>query len=194
MCGRFYIQVSQKKLDEILDEVANNTADKTDLMTLKVQGEIFPTNIVPVETASGLRAMKWGFATSKRDVINARSETVWEKPMFRSAVLERRCVVPATGYYEWMPNEGGKKTKYQFSLANEEQIFLVGCYRQDRETRIPSFVILTKDATPEFAKIHNRMPVVFTREQADLWLHSDHIDFDEIIHDSVVDLEYSQTK
>ena len=192
MCGRFYIEVDKSKLDEIVSEVEANLPDDEDIISIKMEGEIFPTNIVPVQTAEGIRAMRWGFPMSRKDVINARSETVMEKPMFRTAMLERRCLVIATGYYEWKTEPIGPKTKYEFFSQGSDLIHIAGCFRRDKEAPGLAFVLLTRDATPEFAPIHHRMPVVLDDAQAREWLSAD-ADISRLIAESVTNLEHQPT-
>jgi putative SOS response-associated peptidase YedK len=191
MCGRFVMEIDKKELDEIFKEVQRNVADGQTLMSLKMEGEIFPTNIVPIKTADGYFPMKWGFDMRGRSVINARSETALEKPMFRTALLERRCLIIASGYYEWQDCENGSKTKYEFSVPGQNTMYLAGCYRRDRDEPLDSFVILTRDATPEFEAIHNRMPVVLTDRQAHAWLESDTQNLTRLMADSLTALEYA---
>lgn len=189
MCGRYVVDIDKKTLDEILKEVQSHTVSEAVLMTVKMEGEIFPADTVPVRTASGYQIMRWGFQTNKRDVINARSETALEKPMFRQSMIERRCLVIASGYYEWKHEPGGRKTKYEFFLPDASLLYLAGCYRIERGPSDCSFVILTREATPEFSSIHDRMPVVFTGEQAEAWLGADDGDITGLMEQSTTELK-----
>jgi putative SOS response-associated peptidase YedK len=188
MCGRFVVKIDQRDLEDIAKAVRSNAASNVDLMTLKLDGEISPTDIVPVKTADGLRPMRWGFRLPKRTIINARSETVMEKPMFREAIARQRCVICASGYFEWTQELSGKKTKHQFHLPAHEQLHMAGCYRIEQDSTVPSFVILTKSADSVAAEFHDRMPVVLTSQQADAWLHSPDLDINEIIRNSMTNL------
>jgi len=193
MCGRFVINIDQKHLDEIIAEVQKHVSDTQTLMSLKMEGEIFPTNVVPIKTADGYRPMKWGFEMSGRSgsVINARSETALEKPMFRTAMAEQRCLIIASGYYEWKSEADGSKTKYEFSAPDQPWMFLAGCYRIEKDLPYPAFVILTRDATPAFEPIHNRMPVVFSSAQAEQWLHGTDVNLTELMGSSQTALAYA---
>jgi putative SOS response-associated peptidase YedK len=86
--------------------------------------------------------------------------------------LERRCLIPASGYYEWK-SEGSQKVKYQI-FAPGQMVYLAACYRQEQESEkqvsLPRFVILTQAAAPQLASIHDRMPVLFTADSANRWL------------------------
>ncbi|MCL2492134.1 MAG: SOS response-associated peptidase [Coriobacteriia bacterium] len=191
MCGRFVMKIDQKTLEEIAKQVEQNLADKAEMMSIKMEGEIFPTNIVPIKTSGGLRAMRWGFRAGKRDVINARSETALEKPMFRTAMVERRCLILASGYYEWKKEPDGSKTKYEFSLPDASITYLAGCYRNEEDAPGASFVILTHEPPEKFRAIHDRMPVVLSAQQAEEWLSSDDLDIDGLIARSVTDLTFA---
>jgi putative SOS response-associated peptidase YedK len=117
--------------------------------------------------------MQWGFTGfDSKLLINARSETAQTKPTFKKPMLEHRCLVPASGYYEWQKVDNSKaKTKYRF-FNPESLLYLAGCYRKEQNSLLHRFVILTQTATPEFASIHNRMPVIVAPNQVKLWLQN----------------------
>jgi len=188
MCGRYVVEIDKKTLDEIFEEVKSHTVSEAVMMTVKMEGEIFPTDTVPIRTMDGYQIMRWGFRTDKRDVINARSETAMEKPMFRTNMIERRCLIVASGYYEWKHETNSRKTKYEFSLPDYSLFYLAGCYRAERGSSDCSFVILTREATSEFSSIHDRMPVVFTSQQADRWLDADETDITGLMEQSTTEL------
>ncbi|MCL2882404.1 MAG: SOS response-associated peptidase [Coriobacteriia bacterium] len=189
MCGRYVVDIDKKVLDEILEEVKSHTVSEAVMMTVKMEGEIFPTDTVPIRMIDGYQIMRWGFRTDKRNVINARSETAMEKPMFRQSMIERRCLIVASGYYEWKQGTGGRKIKYEFSLLDNSLFYLAGCYRTEHESSECSFVILTREATPEFSSIHDRMPVVFTSQQADRWLEAKDSNITELMEQSTTELK-----
>jgi len=116
--------------------------------------------------------MRWGFEGYKgRPVINARSETALEKPMFQTSMRERRCLIPASGYYEWMKAEGaGRKTKYQFYTPGGS-LYFAGFYRLEKNSVLPHFVILTRQAVGDAEAIHDRMPVILPEKHIEAWLH-----------------------
>jgi putative SOS response-associated peptidase YedK len=171
MCGRYYIEIDEKELREIANEVEKNTRDYPGQMSFKTSGEIFPTDIVPVQTGVGeYQPMKWGFSGfDKKLVINAKSETALQKPMFQESMLERRCLIPASGYYEWK-KAGSKKIKYQFFIP-KTPMFLAGCWRQEKDSPFHTFVILTRPAVKTFEEIHDRMPVIIPQSQMRTWLY-----------------------
>lgn len=173
MCGRYtlYIDTDHEDIVNIVSEVEKNLiggaagADKP-----IATGEIFPTNTAPVLLPSKHRAVPetavWGFPNfhKKGVIINARAETVPEKPMFRQSFYLRRCVVPSTGFFEW----DKEKTKYLFRLPDSDIVYMAGLYNEfDGEKR---FLILTADANPSVAGVHSRMPVVLPKARIGDWL------------------------
>ena len=126
MCGRYQLDPAESaEIERIVRQVQDRV--KT--------GEIFPTNAVPVLAgfAGGLapRPMVWGyprFGDKPGSIINARSETAGERPMFRKSLAERRCVVPTTGFFEWGADGEGKKRKYRFNLPGDRALYLAGLW------------------------------------------------------------------
>jgi len=141
-----------------------------------VMGEVFPANIAPVITCDGAEAVKWGFPHWKGSgvIINARAETSSEKPMFRKPLLNRRCVIPSSGFYEWDRVGGGKKkNKYLLRRPGEHVLFMAGMiniFRDDAGQDYSAFVILTTAANSSVAPIHDRMPVILAPGERDQWL------------------------
>ncbi|MCL2057588.1 MAG: SOS response-associated peptidase [Oscillospiraceae bacterium] len=173
MCGRYYIAIEEDELRDIGEEAEKIVRAFSEPIPLKLQGEIFPTNVVPVRTgADRYVPMKWGFTGfDKKAIINARSETALQKPMFKRAMLERRCLVPASGYYEWKRG-GEKKIRYQIYKTGEP-IYFAGCYRQEKGSPLRTFVILTRAAANGLEEIHDRMPVIIPRSHIMDWLGGD---------------------
>lgn len=170
MCGRYYIHLSEPELMDIARHIEQEWATRDLPMKIKTSGEIFPTDIVPVQTGvDQFEPMKWGFkGFNRRPIINARSETALEKPIFRDAMRDRRCLIPASGYFEWEKIRG-RKIKNAFSLPSGP-IFLAGCYRKEQDTPVFTFVILTREASTELEHIHNRMPVIIPHALRRAWL------------------------
>ncbi len=130
--------------------------------------------------------LTWGmrpvWAKMKRPIINARAETVLQKPMFRDAFQTRRSLIPVTAYYEWRTMPQGKQP-YCIRNKNGEPLFLAGLYTENEG------VILTQDAQEDISFIHDRMPVVVVPERMDAYLseayaarkvirNRDHLDLD----------------
>lgn len=173
MCGRYYIEISDKELRDICDEVrSRDSEENTKQLEIKLSGEIFPTDIVPVITGPlKYLPMRWGFVGfDKKPLINARSETAFDKPTFRDSMLERRCLIPASGYFEWK-REGSKKIKHKIYIPGQSMYF-AGCYRKEKGEPLPRFVILTREAAHGFEEIHDRMPVIIAKNYANNWLNA----------------------
>ncbi len=187
MCTRFYLQQNAPEFNNIFDKVLSSVlADKiTHILVkpIKTSGEIYPTDIVPV-IASNRRGeksefpMKWGFTlpNSKNPVVNARTETASGKPLFTDAWRRRRCIIPASWYYEWehfTSSTGSVKTgsKYAIQPCNSTVTWLCGLYRI--ENGFPVFTILTREPSDELRTIHDRMPLILPREKIEEWIHPD---------------------
>lgn len=172
MCGRYRIDDGRDSIElhDIIEEVNRRVV----VESVKTSGEIFPTDIVPVMANSknmtpAAFAMQWGYSLPDgKRIINARSETAEVKPMFRDGMLQRRCAVPATNYYEW-ERSGGTKTKYAIWPTGSELFYMAGIYRV--ESGKPVFSILTRDPADSIAFIHNRMPVILPSDLVKDWMN-----------------------
>lgn len=168
MCGRYHFSA------ELLDEIRDLTEQKDWKLELGVlDRDIHPGDTAPVITAAGdqggsLRAcrQKWGYPGpgGKGLVFNARSESVFEKRMFRDSVSMRRAVVPVSWFYEWNKN----KEKFTFTKEGSRILFLAGFYGRYEDGE--HFVILTTQANASMAPVHSRMPLVLEREQVRDWI------------------------
>jgi putative SOS response-associated peptidase YedK len=121
--------------------------------------------------------MTWGFPQwdKKGVTINARSETAAEKKMFAKPLVERRCVIPSTGFYEWSHDSGKPKEKYLFNMDGGPMLYMAGLYttfaNSGKEGALSDrFVILTRDANQYMNDIHNRMPVILHKNELTQWL------------------------
>lgn len=154
--------------------------------TLKTEGEILPTDIAPVVAPNAkaktptVYPMVWGFTNPRGNgsvLINARVETASAKPFWKEAWKARRCVIPASYYFEWehltMP-DGKKKTgrKYMIQPKGSRITYLAGLYRieEQKGIRLPVFAILTRQPGPDIAFIHDRMPVILPQESVRAWI------------------------
>lgn len=129
-------------------------------------GEIFPTNQAPILLTQGIAESVWGFPKWRQSgvIINARAETAAEKKMFQPAFRNGRCVVPASGFYEW----NGEKKKLLFQPTADAALFMAGLARSyEGQLR---YVILTTAANASVADVHNRMPVVLPQAAVEAWL------------------------
>ena len=118
----------------------------------------------------------WADSRKGRPNINARAETVAERPAFRDSLRRRRCIVPASGFYEWGSAAAGRQP-YYITMADRSLMAFAGIWAswKDPETRrwIRSCAIITTRANEALAAIHTRMPVILPPQHLDLWLDRD---------------------
>ena len=176
MCGRFARFTPTAELAELLDA--------------RVRDELPPRyNIAPTQNVLAMRldedgkrclsALRWGLIpfwaedqTIGNRMINARAESVHEKPAFRRAFRRRRCLIPADGFYEWQKT-GGKKQPYFIRMADGQPLCFAGLWETwtDPEGEpLESCTILTTDANDDLHPIHHRMPVILLPDRYDPWL------------------------
>ncbi|NLD46767.1 MAG: SOS response-associated peptidase [Clostridiaceae bacterium] len=167
MCGRFLICTDDeyREISDIVSEVEENLSFKP--------GEIFPTNTAPVIVKDRLTFLKWGFYTyDNKLIINARSETIETKPMFRKSFWEKRCLIPANSYFEWKKDKD-KKIKYEISVPQRKLFFMAGLYNtflDKNNNSFTGFVIITTSADESISHIHDRMPAIIEPGLEKLWL------------------------
>ncbi|NYJ02132.1 putative SOS response-associated peptidase YedK [Nocardioides thalensis] len=199
MCGRYAssrspddlaeeFEVVDSRLDKPLAPDYNVAPTKDVYAVLERQSKEHPDE----PPARQLRTLRWGLVPSwAKDpgigskMINARMETVAEKPAFRKAFAVRRCLLPADGYFEWYPTEqkgkSGKPIKQPFYIhpADGSVMAMAGLYEiwkdPTRDDDDPdrfrwTCTVLTTDAPDELGKIHDRMPLLVTRDNRDAWL------------------------
>jgi putative SOS response-associated peptidase YedK len=181
MCCRYWAEESPE-LREIVEEMNRSPlVRKWQKKTgLKTYGEIRPTDVVPViaPNRSGDRAvfpMKWG-VSGKSLLMNARSETAGVKPTFKESWERRRCIIPASWYFEWehlRGNDGKTRTgdKYMIQPKDSPMTWLCGLYRI--EEGLPVFVVLTREPGEEIRFIHDRMPLILPEKYIDAWIRPD---------------------
>ena len=181
MCCRYYMELSPELRPYI--EAADRSPLKEKLVDrlarpLVSSGEVRPTDLVPVLAPSAkahkpsVFPMQWGFSLPDRRnaVFNARVESAKDKPTFQRSWKERRCVVPASYYYEWqhLPASGGRTRpgeKYALQPRGSTVAYLAGLYRIEELEgfKIPVFTILTRPASEELRFLHDRMPLILPR-------------------------------
>ena len=175
MCGRFTLKTDTKKLAEAFAEFEVP-------QELPARYNIAPSQAVAVVANNGehkVEFFQWGLIPSwakdpkiGNQMINARAETLGEKPAFKAAYKRRRCLVLADGFYEWRKEEGKTKTPMYAQLKSGEPFALAGLWEMWRsaEDTILSCTIITTDPNELMAEIHNRMPVILPPEAYKLWL------------------------
>lgn len=184
MCGRFTSLLSPELIIAIRELFGVPVPDSAES-----RYNVAPTQQVLVVRQEGdhnrFDLMKWGlipfWAKDPKigsQMINARSETVHEKPAFRQAIKFRRCIIPAGGFYEWL-RSGDKKQPYYIRMADGSPMFFAGLWEQWKsvgdENFLETFTILTTASNDLVAPLHDRMPVILRPGDCTLWLsHSMH--------------------
>ena len=178
MCGRFSLTQSASALAEAFQ--------------LEEQSAWQPRyNIAPTQTVAAIamasfeirqmRLFRWGLVPSwAKDLaigaklINARAETVAEKPSFRAAFKQRRCLILADGFYEWQHVDRKIKQPYYFQLADRQPFAFAGLWErwQGDAAAVETCTILTTQANEVLQPVHDRMPVIIAPEQYNQWLDS----------------------
>jgi len=179
MCGRF---VQQSTLETLVEQFA------IDVATCEVEPRynVAPTQEVPAIIAHRgqrrLGPLRWGLVPGwAKDtagagrLINARVETVHEKPSFRAAFQRRRCLVPADGFYEWRKRGHGPKQPFFIHRPDRRPFAMAGLWEiwRDGETDYRSCTILTRPAEGPASKLHPRMPLILAADAHDRWLDPD---------------------
>ena len=194
MCGRYYI--AEDDMTEEIARIIDDINRKNTPEGLKTSGEIFPSDVVPVLANSRKQdvqpfAMRWGYSyPGNRPIINARSETASTKPMFKDGMLQRRCLIPASNYFEWEKRDG-KKIKHAIRPVGSRMLYLAGIYHLENHEGVitPTFTILTREAAPGIAFIHHRMPVILPGDYVSDWLNINY-KADEVIQSALLDMEH----
>lgn len=177
MCGRFSITLPDDAMAQLFDAVPSN-----DLPGVP-NFNVCPTNQIHTITSDEgrrrLRPMRWGFIphwyktpTDGPLLINARSETIAEKPAFRAACRERRCLIPATGFYEWTKDNEGNRLPWYIHPAEQDFLAFAGVWQvwDKGDAPLTTCAIVTTEANRTMSEIHHRMPVILGRDDWAKWL------------------------
>lgn len=176
MCGRFVVTSPVDAMARLFTAMpANDLPNVPDY-------NVCPTQTVATVislTDRRLVAMRWGFlphwyktATDGPLLINARSETIATKPAFRDACRTRRCLIPATGFYEWTKGADGERTPWYITRRDDVPLVFAGVWQEWKQDdlRYVTCAIVTCPASPSLAQIHHRQPVMLAPDQWALWL------------------------
>jgi len=155
-------------------------------VSFKQSYNITPSSYCPIvrlnQEKKELVLCHWGLIPSwakdrKITPINAKAETIREKPFFRGAYRHHRCIIPANGFYEWKGSKGNKQP-YYFYPENSEFFGFAGLWEiwERPDVVIESFTIITTEANSVMSPIHERMPVILNKEDYNLWLNNDEYD------------------
>jgi putative SOS response-associated peptidase YedK len=184
MCGRFTHRLTWEQVHGLYNILVPDAGQRQGELELKPRFNAAPTDVLPVcrLNRSGSREiamLRWGLIPYWADdpkigyrTINARGETVATAPAFRAAFRKRRCLVPASGFYEWKKLAGGGKQPYLIQMRDGSPFSFAGLWeRWDKgEAPIETFTIITGEPNSLAAELHDRMPVIIGPEDYDAWL------------------------
>ena len=152
MCGRYVLDMGRKEVAELY-----NGQDVTPPL-LKL--EIYPSSVAPVfvHDCSLPKFCKWGFDGPRNStlLVNARAETVTQKPFFAKDFENNRCAIPCSGFFEWDDD----KNKHLFARTDYDMLYLAGFCKQQDTLR---YIVLTKNATPPVCDVHSRIPLLLSK-------------------------------
>lgn len=187
MCGRYTQTHSQKEVIERfeVEYIAHPFGPRYN---------IAPSQMAPVIVSKDdeviLKEMRWGLIPSwakdsgiGNKMINARTETLSEKPSFKRLLVGHRCLIPADGFYEWAARDG-RKRPYRILMKNQSLFAFAGLWNTWKAPDgkpIESFTIITTAPNSLTEKIHNRMPVILPREDEARWLDPEFTEMSQLL-------------
>jgi putative SOS response-associated peptidase YedK len=194
MCGRYALNISGEDL------AIEFAAGIKDASFTSRNWNISPTTLIPFINAQdnqgvnrSIYTASWGLipswakdASRQSNTINARVESVADKPTFRAAFRARRCLIPVTGYYEWATELGRYKPKQPFYISSSDNstLAIAGIYESwinpEINQPITTAAIITRAALGKLIPIHNRMPVILPKSLWSTWLSSAQLEKDEV--------------
>ncbi len=165
MCGRYYVDdETTKEIEKIVRKIEQTTSKRH-------TGDVYPSQQTAVlfekNGELSLAEMQWGFPQYQKKglLINARSETVLERKMFRESVLHRRCIIAAKHFYEW----DAAKNKIAFQRKDAPVLYMAGFYNKFEEN--DHFIIITTGANQSVRPIHDRMPLILESSEIQSWIY-----------------------
>lgn len=183
MCGRSSLTLTEKQIEERFN--ATFYSDELARYNPLPNYNVAPSHFHPVITQSDPRVIhlyRWGLVpfwaknpSIGYKMINARKETILEKPAYREAVKTRRCLIPIDGFYEWQKS-GKSKIPFRIIPTNTQVVSLAGLcetWKQPNGETLYTFTIITQEANDKISHIHNRMPAMLLPEIEEQWLDSE---------------------
>jgi putative SOS response-associated peptidase YedK len=177
MCGRFAVTLPADAMAQLFDAAPANALPEVP------NYNVCPTDDVHVISSDDgqrrLAAMRWGFVPhwykAVNDgplLINARAETIAEKPAFKAACRERRCLIPASAFYEWTKDDAGKRLPWYIHPSRGDMLVFAGVWQDwERDGQsLRTCAIVTTAANRTMSQIHHRMPVVLAPGDWPMWL------------------------
>lgn len=189
MCGRYTLHQQAQSLKDryLLDHAPANIPESYNV----APGQLMPV-VITHDGKSRLELMKWGLIPFwAKDpkigyrLINARDDTIFDKPVWRSLILKQRCLIPADGFYEWQKPANPKEHKKPFYIRpRQEELFSFAgvweAWKDSEGLEWKTYSIITTEPNKEMRPIHNRMPVILHREDEASWLESSRRSRDDI--------------
>jgi putative SOS response-associated peptidase YedK len=178
MCGRYVLNLTAK---DIRERFGISEFVETRVPPVAPRWNVAPSQSIPVivegDEGRELRPMTWGFkpawikgGATRPPPVNARGETLLERPMFRTSVARHRCLIPATGFYEWQASGGGKrKQPWYFAMSDGQPFGFAGLWARGADDE-GTTLIITTEPNPLVARVHDRMPVVLDPDAEAAWL------------------------
>jgi len=186
MCGR-YLNYSQKEeIEEHYDLESDN--DELFLANFNVcPGTLNPVVLQPKPTKKGIGSLRWGLVPDWAEspqiaykMINARTETIFEKKSFQKAILRQRCLIPANGFYEWQQVTSKEKQAFFIFHPQQKIISFAGIYSYWKDpiqnTLLWTYSILTATSKGKMVDLHERMPVCISKKDYSTWLNPEQND------------------
>lgn len=181
MCGR-YTYYSSEEIIKFYDFLPKQVVQEALALEVRDNFNVAPGMEMPVivrgEQAHEIEMLIWGLIPSwskpglNLKLINARKEGLFEKPMWKRLVKSQRCIVPARGFYEWK-KMGDEKQPMYITPKKGTVLSFAGLWdewKNDKGQKVKTYTIITTTPNAEMSDIHNRMPVILNREQAEIWL------------------------
>jgi putative SOS response-associated peptidase YedK len=177
MCGRYAVFAGKEKIQEAFG-VSSDDSGLFEPNFNATPGSLLPVVLLGKARVKRIGSLRWGLIPSWAEelsvgysMINARSETLLEKPSFKKPFQRQRCIVPASGFYEWQ-TLGKTKIPYYIRTLDQEVMGFAGLFdkwEKDGQT-VFSFTIITTNANDLLAPLHERMPVILRKKEYDDWL------------------------
>lgn len=200
MCGRYTLKSDPQQIvaeydvtavalrEGVISPLSSPITEATELSreSLRENFNVAPTTYIPAiinqDGQHTLATFSWGLVPSwSKDpaigtrMINARVETITEKPSYRSAIKSRHCIIPANGWYEW-EHVGNKKVPHYFSSPTQELVSFAGIFEKWTAPdgfELWSTTIITTQARDDISQIHDRMPLLINPDMRQAWLTGD---------------------
>lgn len=190
MCGRYVLHSPKKDIESHYGAQFTEEGFYTPSWNI-APGSINPVNLLGKAREPGIAPLKWGlvpsFATDENigfKMINARSETIEEKPSFKKSFQRKRCLIPANGFYEWKQIQGtSKKLPFFIHLISSELFSFAGIFESWKNSDgnpVFTYSIITTQANALLQPLHERMPVILKPAEYEFWLDPMNNNIDEL--------------